>query len=82
MSTLLLKSVHHVHIGREYKAVIGPDGLPALEVIEGRGRPRGLTGEEVIAARALKNLGFATTRISKVLNKGRGATRTALGESR
>ena len=79
---MLVDSIHHVEIGREYLALVGPDGLPALEKLEGRGRPRGLTGEQVIAARALRNLDKTYNEISQVLEVSIGAVRTALGTRR
>ena len=77
-----IKSIHHVKIGREYRAVVGLDGLPALELVERRGRPRSLTGEEVIAARALKNLGHTQKSVAKALRTSVGAVRTATGAPR
>lgn len=79
---MLIASIHHVEIGREYLALVGPDGLPALEKLEGRGRPRGLTGEQVIAARALRSLDKTYNEISQVLEVSIGAVRTALGTRR
>lgn len=77
-----IDNIHHAEIGREYRAVVGSDGLPALERIEGRGRPRGLTGEQVIAARALRNLGKPLQHIATALDASIGAVRTALGAPR
>lgn len=79
---MLIDSIHHVEIGREYLALVGPNGLPALEKLEGRGRPRGLTGEQVIAARALRNLNRTLSEIANVLEVSIGAVRTALGAPR
>lgn len=79
---MLVSSIHHVQVGRVYEALVGPDGLPVLKVIEGRGRPRGLTGEQVIAARALRNLGKTLEEIATVLDTSIGAVRTAIGAPR
>ena len=52
-----VRNIHHAHVGRTYKVVLADDNLPVLEPVETRGRPRGLSGEQVIAARALRNCG-------------------------
>lgn len=75
----LIRNIHHAHVGRSYKVVVAEDNLPALELIEGRGRPRGLTGEEVIACRALANCGRTQAFIAEALGCSRGAVQTALG---
>jgi hypothetical protein len=79
---MVITSIHYIEIGREYLAVVGPDGLPALAKLEGRGRPRGLTGAQVIAARALRNLNMPMTKIARTLNLGIRPIRTALGAPR
>lgn len=78
----LILSLHQAEIGREYRVVAGPEGLPALERLEGRGRPRGLSGEQVIAARALRAIGKSLAEIACVLNTSIGSVRTALGVPR
>lgn len=78
----LIRNIHHAHLGREYRVVMAEDNLPALELIEGRGRPRSLTGEQVIAARALKNAGLTMQRIAETLGCSYKAVRTATGAPR
>lgn len=74
-----IRNIHHADVGRTYKVVLANDNLPVLELVEDRGRPRGLTGEQVIACRALRNLGRTQQYIATALKVSRGAVQTALG---
>jgi hypothetical protein len=74
-----VRNIHHAHVGRTYKVVLADDNLPVLEPVETRGRPRGLSGEQVIAARALRNCGRTEEFIADALECSRGAVQTALG---
>jgi len=78
----LIRNIHHAGVGKTYKVVLGPDNLPALQLVETRGRPRALTGEQVIAARALRKSGMTLEAIAKVLSASVGAVRTATGAPR
>lgn len=78
----VISSILQAEVGREYRVVAGPDGQPALERLEGRGRPRGLTGDQVVAARALRAIGKSLYEIACILDTSIGSVRTATGAPR
>lgn len=75
----LLTSVDQVHIGRTYKATLDENGNPALEEVVTRGRKRGLEGEQLAAARAMRKCGVAYRVIAESLETSEGAVMTAMG---
>lgn len=81
-----LTDLSQAQFGQLYRVVPHDTGLngvvPALEIVEGRGRPRGLTGDSLIAARALRGLGTTLSDIATILDTSVGAVRSALGSPR
>ena len=63
-----ITSLTALEIGRRYDAIPGQDGQPVLQVIVTRGQPRALLGNQIIAARALRELGASYQGIADVLN--------------
>jgi transposase len=78
-------SMTALEIGKTYHAILSDDGQPALELVVTRGRPRGLSNEQIIAARALRALGRTYADIAAAVSGkdgvrvSGGAVRTALG---
>ena len=72
-------SLNALEIGKTYEAIIGDDGQPALQVVVTRGRPRRLSNEQIIAARALRAMGMSYSQIGEIVDASEGAVRTALG---
>ena len=80
MKTDLVTELDQLHIGRSYTAVIDKEtGRPALERVITRGRPRGLTGDQLAAARAMRRVGVTIDTISEVLGVSYQAAWTAIG---
>lgn len=81
----MIVSLDALEIGRTYEAQLDDDGRPVLTEVVTRGRKRALSGDQIIAARALRALGYKITRITDILNERQGlfgvsptAVRTAL----
>lgn len=74
-----LSTISAVEIGKSYRAVLDENGEPALELIRTRGMPRALSGDQIIAARALRKLGKTYAEIGAILDVSQGAVATALG---
>lgn len=83
---MALTELSQAQYGQLYRVVPHDTGLngvvPALEIVEGRGRPRGLTGDSLTAARALRGLGKTLEDIASMLDTSVGAVRSALGAPR
>lgn len=78
MSASNISSINALEIGRSYKAVLDGEGRPALEPVVTPGRPRALAEGQIIAARALRDLGWPVTRVAATLEVSHRAVSTAL----
>lgn len=85
-----IRTLTALEVGREYTASLSDDGEVVLLPTSNKGRPRRLSADEVIAARALRSLDFTLRRITAILNEKHSgdmfdtqvsvqAIRTALG---